>query len=90
MGRAHHAVQARFDNHRSITREFGEIPKGVAATTTRDGPAIAGLIPSHVRQMKQRLESGHGMRWFDPLFLVNHDIIDLRVEELPAGYRSNP
>ncbi len=40
--------------------------------------------------MKQRVESGHGMRWWDPTFselFKHHDKIVMQIEDLDCGVR---
>lgn len=86
----HDTIASLLDHHQKIQRLVEDLPDGVVATTTSDDPTVAALIRHHVSQMKQRLESGHPMRRFDPLFeaLFDHsDQIDMRVEEVPGGVR---
>ena len=40
--------------------------------------------------MQERMESGHGMRWWDPLFAElfrHHDKIRMEIEDIEGGVR---
>jgi len=46
------------------------------------------MIRKHVRDMKQRVEAGHGMRWWDPTFVElfkHHDKIEMQIEDIEGG-----
>jgi hypothetical protein len=86
----HDAIHALLDAHEAIERQVVEIDNGVITVTTSDDPEVAERIRLHVRQMEQRMESGHGMRWWDPLFAElfrHHEAVQMKVEEIPNGVR---
>ena len=90
MPQAMAPIHALLDQHQLIQRDVKEIPGGVETTTTSTTPAVADLIRSHTRQMKQRLESGQPIRMWDPLFveLFRHpDQIKMVVTDIPGGVR---
>jgi hypothetical protein len=88
---AHHeAIHALLDNHEAIERSVRVLDDGVVTVTTSDDPAITEKIRLHVRQMEQRMKSGHGLRWWDPVFAElfrNHDKVRMEIEEVPGGVR---
>jgi hypothetical protein len=90
-GMAHHEnIHGLLDRHAGIERKVKEIKGGVVTITTSDDPETAKMIREHVRQMKQRVESGHGMRWWDPLFaeiFEHHDKIVMEIEDVPGGVK---
>lgn len=89
QGAAHHDnIHALLDSHEAIQREVKEIDRGVETVTTSDDPAVTRTIRQHVRQMQQRMESGQGLRWWDPLFAElfrRHDEVRMEIEEVPGG-----
>jgi hypothetical protein len=90
-GAPHHDnIHALLDEHEAIERWVEEIDGGVETLTTSDDPEVTDRIREHVRQMKQRVEAGHGMRYWDPLFVElfrNHDKIRMEIEDVPGGVR---
>lgn len=85
---AHATIADLFANHLKIKRTVEDIDGGIRATTTGDTPAVALAIKTHVKQMKARLESGHPMRRFDPLFrelFAHYDKITMDIKDLPNG-----
>jgi len=77
-------------NHEKISRTVEEIDDGVLTTTTSEDPGIAEGIRAHVRQMEQRMESGAGLRHWDPLFVEifeSHDRVKIEIEDVPGGVR---
>jgi hypothetical protein len=90
--RAHHYdnIHALLDQHEAIERWVEEIDGGVETVTTSDDHEVTERIREHVRQMRQRMEAGHGMRYWDPLFLElfrNHDKIRMEIEDVRGGVR---
>lgn len=55
-------------NHQDITRTVKKLPTGVETVTESDKPDTAKKIQEHVPAMYQRLKSGQGVRYWDPLF----------------------
>lgn len=77
-------------NHKSVERRVEDLPNGVRTTTTSDDPRMAGLIRTHVRQMKARYERDQPIRMMDPVFrelFENRDKTSLRYEDIPGGIR---
>jgi len=90
-GGAHHEnIHALLDRHDAIQRQVKEIEGGVETVTTSESPDVVEIIREHVREMQQRVESGHGLRWWDPTFAElfrNHDKIEMQIEDVPGGVR---
>ena len=90
-GGAHHEnIHALLDRHEAIQREVKEVEGGVETVTTSEDPEIVEIIREHVREMQQRVESGHGLRWWDPTFAElfrNYDKIEMQIEDVPGGVR---
>ncbi len=55
-------------NHKSIQRSVKKIDNGVVTITESENPEVAQKIQEHVRAMYERLKSGKGLRYWDPLF----------------------
>jgi hypothetical protein len=55
-------------NHKAITRTVKKLNRGVETVTESDTPAVAKKIQEHVPAMYERLKSGNGVRYWDPLF----------------------
>ena len=90
-GPSHHdTIHGLLDRHESIERTVKNVKHGVETVTTSDDPEVTAMIRDHVRQMKQRVESGHGMRWWDPVFaelFKHHDKIEMKIKDVPGGVR---
>jgi uncharacterized protein YdcH (DUF465 family) len=89
-GNHHETIHALLDEHEAIQRHVEEIEGGVETTTTSEDPQVTKMIRKHVRDMKQRVESGHGMRWWDPTFaelFKHHDEIEMQIEDIEGGVR---
>lgn len=56
------------ENHKAITRTVKKLKNGVETVTESDKPAVAKKIQEHVPAMYERLKSGNGVRYWDPLF----------------------
>lgn len=90
IGSHHETIHGLLDYHDAIERDVVQIDGGVETTTTSADPHVADMIRKHVRDMKQRVESGHGMRWWDPTFseiFKHHDKIVMQIEDLDCGVR---
>lgn len=83
-------IHALLADHEAIERRVVDRPDGVETWTESDDPEVAARIREHVRQMKDRLESGRPMRRWDPLFaaIFEHaDAISMEIEDTPRGVR---
>ena len=56
------------ENHKAITRNIKKLDNGVETVTESDKPEVAKKIQEHVPAMYERLKSGKGVRYWDPLF----------------------
>lgn len=56
------------ENHKAITRNVKKLDNGVETVTESDKPEVAKKIQEHVPAMYERLKSGKGVRYWDPLF----------------------
>lgn len=56
------------ENHKAIKRAVKVLKDGVETVTESDTPAVAKKIQEHVPAMYERLKSGKGVRYWDPLF----------------------
>lgn len=73
-----------------IERTVEDVPGGVLAVTTSDDPRVAGLIRTHVRQMRASYERDEPIRTMDPVFrelFANRDRITLKIADVPSGVR---
>lgn len=91
MADGHHQnIHGLLDQHEAIQREVKEIEGGVETVTTSEDPEVTRMIREHVRQMEQRVESGHGLRWWDPTFaelFSHHEKIVMEIEDVPGGVK---
>ncbi len=90
MQEARDSIHYLLEHHQQIERKVEMLKMGVVTVTTSENPEIAEMIRHHVRQMEQRLESGHGMRHWDPLFveIFKHaDKIEMKIVDVPGGVR---
>lgn len=55
-------------NHKFITRTVKKLDNGVVTITESEKPDVAKKIQEHVPAMYERLKSGNGVRYWDPLF----------------------
>jgi uncharacterized protein len=88
MADARDTFHALLGDHEKIRRTIEEIEGGVATTTVSDDPVVTKEIRKHVRQMKGRVETGEGLRSWDPLFVEvfkHHDEIAMAIEDVPGG-----
>lgn len=56
------------ENHAAIKRTVKKLDNGVETVTESDKPEVAKKIQEHVPAMYERLKSGNGVRYWDPLF----------------------
>ncbi|MBX3400096.1 MAG: hypothetical protein KF873_15295 [Gemmataceae bacterium] len=56
------------ENHKAITRNVKKLDNGVETVTESEKPEVAKKIQEHVPAMYERLKSGKGVRYWDPLF----------------------
>jgi hypothetical protein len=56
------------ENHKAIKRTVKKLDNGVETVTESDKPEVAKKIQEHVPAMYERLKSGNGVRYWDPLF----------------------
>ena len=85
-------AQALVHDYRDEIERTVEMVENGVVTVTRApaSDAAAAAIRRHVREMKQMLESGGGVRLWDPLFrelFERADEITMEVEELDDGMR---
>lgn len=83
-------IHGLLTSHQRIERRVEDIPGGVRTITTSDDPRVAGLIRSHVRQMKARYARGQAIRMMDPVFrelFRNRHKASLEYEDVPGGIR---
>lgn len=89
-GGPHDTIHALLADHEAIERRVVDRPDGVETWTESDDPEVAARIRVHVRQMRDRLESGRPMRRWDPLFaaiFAHADAIEMTIEDTPQGVR---
>ncbi|MFO0915353.1 MAG: hypothetical protein U0795_20495 [Pirellulales bacterium] len=78
------------DNHQQIQRTVELTEHGVETSTTSEQPEVAAKIQQHVAAMQRRVESGRGLRYWDPLFAAifrRHAAIQMKVEKTPQGVK---
>jgi hypothetical protein len=56
------------ENHKAIKRTVKKLANGVETITESDKPEVTKKIQEHVPAMYERLKSGKGVRYWDPLF----------------------
>jgi len=56
------------ENHKEIKRTVKNLENGVETVTESEKPEVAKKIQEHVPAMYERLKSGNGVRYWDPLF----------------------
>lgn len=56
------------ENHKAIRRTVKKLDNGVETITESDKEEVAKKIREHVPAMYERLKSGKGVRYWDPLF----------------------
>ncbi len=75
-------------SHDQIEREVENVADGIRSQTTSRDPELAGLLQTHVQQMKSRVERGDPIRQMDPVFreiFENHTKIEMTVRPAPSG-----
>jgi len=56
------------ENHKAIKRTVKKLDNGIETVTESEKPEVAKKIQEHVPAMYERLKSGKGVRYWDPLF----------------------
>jgi hypothetical protein len=77
-------------NRKDITRTVKETKTGVETLTESDKPEVAKKIKEHVTAMHQRVKTGKGIHYRDPLFaeiFKHHDKIVMTVERTEKGVK---
>jgi hypothetical protein len=88
MAEAHGPIHALLDESGKICREVKDIDGGIYSRTVSDDPEVTEQIRLHVAQMKQRMETGAGLRHWDPLFVElfrNHEKITMQIRDIEGG-----
>ncbi len=57
------------ENHKAIKRTVKKLDNGVETVTESDDAEVTKKIQEHVPAMYERLKSGKGVRYWDPLFV---------------------
>jgi len=87
---AHDNIHRLFDQHGAVKRTVTLTPTGYTALTESDDPQIASTLRAHVKQMRERLDAGLGVRRWDPAYdeMVQHyKDLELKVEPTAKGLR---
>lgn len=83
-------IHGLFDEVKAIRRTVIKRDDGVEATTESDNPKVASMLQAHVQQMKRRLDQGHPIRMWDPLYAAlfqNYKQVKLEIAQTPKGVR---
>lgn len=81
-------IHGLFAAHEGIERKVEMTETGYRATTTSADPALAEKLQEHVAQMKGRLDTGKGVRRWDPAFEEfrrHYEEIETRIEPVDGG-----
>lgn len=81
-------IHALFASHGEIDRKVELTQEGYRATTTSGKPEVVALLRKHLSEMKERLESGRGVRHWDPAFAEfreHYEDIEVRVKNIEGG-----
>jgi hypothetical protein len=81
-------IHALLQSHEEIDREVEDIAAGIRARTTSGDAEVEGLIRTHVRGMRERVEQGETIRHMDPVFreiFEHHEAVRMDVEQVPGG-----
>ena len=65
---ARNQIHTLFQGHSKIRRTVSETKEGYVALTESDDPKVASALKKHVKQMRDRLDSGLRVRRWDPAF----------------------
>lgn len=82
------SIRGLLASHKSIERKVEDVPNGVRTVTTSSDPRVAELIRTHVRQMRDRYQSGQPVRAMDPLFrelFERRQEARLQITDIPGG-----
>jgi hypothetical protein len=83
-------IHTLFAEHEQVKREVKVTPDGYEAETTSADAEVVTLLQTHVGQMKSRLESGMGVRHWDPAFAeirAHYEDMDIEIEDIEKGVR---
>jgi hypothetical protein len=78
------------ENRKDIRRTVKETKNGVETVTESDKPEVAKKIQEHVAAMHERVKTGKGIHYRDPLFaeiFKHHDKIVMKVEKTEKGVK---
>lgn len=81
-----------FAQHKKVTRAVKLTPQGYTAETTSSDPAVVSQLQKHVKQMKARLNSGLGVRQWDPAFREfreHYDDLKIQIQNIQNGVAVN-
>ena len=82
--------QYLLDNRALIKRTVTETKTGVVTLTESAKPEVARGIQEHVTAMHERIKSGKGIHYRDPLFAEifrHYDKIEMKIEKTKNGVR---
>jgi hypothetical protein len=83
-------IHTLFAEHDQVKREVKVTREGYEAETTTADAKLAMLLQTHVGQMKSRLESGMGVRHWDPAFVeirAHYEDMAIEIEDIEGGVR---
>jgi len=78
------------ENHKEIKRTVKKLDNGVETVTESDNTEVTKKIQEHVPAMYERLKSGKGVRYWDPLFaeaFKHGKKMKLTIENTKAGVK---
>lgn len=77
-------------DHKKVTRKVTKLKEGVETLTESTDAKVAATIQAHALAMQKRIQEGHPIRQWDPLFaelFANHDKIKMTVTKTKAGVK---
>ena len=83
-------IHTLFAEHAMVKRKVKVTQDGYEAETTSADAEMVTLLQTHVAQMKSRLESGMGVRHWDPAFAeirAHYEDMDIEIEDIEKGVR---
>lgn len=81
---------ALLEGHSRLKRTVTMLPDGVETLTESEDPTLAKHLKDHLQAMKTRMEKGHPIRQWDPLFVAifqEAGKVDIRFEPTAKGVR---